>query len=359
MKQIVSLAFLWVFATASTAQTTYESSHVKNGETIQFTIPNGFYLVEGSDVSGDAMFSQERGVDFNNVDLEKLDHDFLMVIHEAREFGMSQEELLEELKTLQQGLVKVSAPEKVVVNGRDIVQAGFKGEMEGEEVQALYVSTLDFGDYSIAISYYAQKAVENPISFDDFEKIIASWKVVQTDREDELSALRFSEEEMEFEEETNYTNDLYETKISYYDVLPEYLDNWYEPIEENNLLLSEFTYKDNNGSVKVFSGGLAANYPTEEEMAEAITRVMQSSAIHLKYDSQFSNEDHLFKLYAISGGGSMTSVYTTIVRDELVFFVIDGGSNPLPDFKPAVRDFMLTMWVDEFGEMEEVPLDSE
>ncbi len=355
MKHILSLAFLFVFVGVSSAQFTYESSHVKDGETIQFTIPVGFFLVEGSNVSGDAMFAQEEGIDFNNVDLEKLEHGFLMVIHEATEFALSHDELMEGLKEQSEGLRSVSAPEKVVVNGREIVQAGFKGEMNGEKVQALYVSTLDFGDYSIVISYYAQSAVENPISFDAFEKIIASWKVVKTDREDELSALRSFDEEGYFDTETNYTNDLFETKITYYDILPEYLDNWDEPLEENSLLLSEFIYKENNGSLKVFSGGLATNYPTEEEMAEAINRATQSGSIRLKYDSQFSNEDHLFKLYSISGGGTMTSVYTTVVRDEMVFFVVDGGDSPVPDFKPAVRDFMLTMWVDEFGEVEASP----
>lgn len=361
MKKSLTLAVLLLTITFSYAQTTYESLHVKDGETIQFTIPKGLYFVEESDVSGDAMFSQKEGVDFETVDFEQSEAGFLMIMHQGiDEYSLAHDALLEELKAElkkeENVLTAVRYPEKITVRGRDIVQAGFKGEMEGDKVNALFVSTLNFGDYETIISYYALEQVKNPISFNEFEKIIASWKIVKTDREDELTALRsfeYENVELEEEEETNYINDLFETNISYYDILPEYLENWDEPFEENTHLLSEFTYKNDNGSLKVFSGGDAANYPTLDEMARAVQQVLESSGVRLKFDSEFANEDHVFKLYTISGGGSATSVYTTVAKGEMVFFIVDGGNNPIPDFKPAVRDFMLTMWVDEYSDMEE------
>ncbi len=359
MKKSLSLALLLLIVHFSFSQTTYESSHVKNGETIQFTIPKELHFVEESDIFGDAMFSQGEGVDFSTLDFETTKDGFLLIMHQPIVSAMKQSEFLEnlqsELEIQKETLTAVGGPEQIVINGKEIVQAGLKGEVDGKMAEAFFVSTLNFGDYAIFISYYANEGANNPISFKEFAKIIASWKVVKTDREDGLADLHSTDEETmyEEEEETNYLNDLFETTISYYDILPEYLENWDEPMEENTHLLSEFIYKNNNGSLKVFSGGDAAKYPSAEEKARAVQQVLESGGLRLKFDSEFANEDHLFRLYTISGGGSATSVYTTVAKGEMVFFVVDNGANPVPDFKPAVRDFMLTMWVDEYSDMED------
>ena len=365
MKQFIFSLIALLILGSATAQIQYESPHVKDGKTIQFTLPKGFFKIANSDYEGNTLFTTKEGVDYDEVDTERENIAMLAVLHESTE-ERTLEQIIDELQTdlieANAGLIVLAEPKIIKMNGRECMVAGFKGDVEGDEMSAIYFSVTVFGDFNVVIAYYALQGIEDELTYEGFKKIMASWKEVATTREDEMPEFDnffFEEEGSEMDdeiEETNYINDLIETDISAYDILPDFGDNWDMPYEENSHLLSEFVFKKEHGTVKVFSGGQFSNYPTDKEKAAAIQLVMDlPSRLGLKGDSKFSNEDHFFQLYTISGGGTLTSVYTTIVNKELVFFLIDGGSDPLPDFKPAVRDFMLTMWVDYFeGEEEEI-----
>lgn len=368
MKHVILSLLALLFIGGSIAQTNYESSHVKDGKTFQYTIPKGYFFVENSDDMGDAMFIQQEGADYNEVSPEELGMGILMVMHERADDETSlqiiQEGLVTELMEVNEKLIVLEKPSIVQLSGREFMRGGFKGEMEGDKVEGLYFGVTRFGDYYVFLSYYAPEGVSDVLAYEAFKKIMASWKEVATTKEDRIAMLEIDMEDFEdFDEdedmdeledlEVYYQNNLFKTDLSYYDILPDFGQNWYEPIDESGHLLSMFIYNEDNGSIKIFSGGKASNYPTDKEKADAIQRAMDCpTRMTLKADSGFSNEDHVFKLYSISGGGTMTSVYTTVVNDELVFFVVDGGSIPVSDFKPAVRDLMLTMWIDYFDEEE-------
>lgn len=370
MKYFILPFITFLILGSANAQINYESPHVADGKTIQFTLPAGYFEVANGSYDGNVMYASQEGLDLEVDEIDNLPIGMLGVIHvpiEDQTMASFKDELTQELIDRNSGIIVVGKPEIVQVNGRDCMYAGLKGEIEGEPFGGIYFTVIEFGNYFIVISYYAVEEIDDLLDYKDFKKIIKTWKVVATEKEDGLAIPYkpedivwddFEEEMYVEEEETNYRNDLFPTSISHYDILPDLTENWDMPSVENSHLLSEFVYKKDKGTINVFSGGAISDYPSTKEMAKAIQSVRDlPTRLGLKKDSEFSNEDHFFQLYTISGGGTMTSVYTTLVNNELVFFVIDGGSNPVPDFKPAVRDFMLTMWVDYFEEEVEAPIE--
>lgn len=371
MKRVILTLLALLFTVELMAQTNYESSHVKDGKAFQYTIPEGYFYVENSDFSGDAMFATQEGLDYDELTEEEIGIGILMVMHERADEETSlqtiQSELENELVDVNEGVIILERPCIVQINGREFMRGGFKGTIEEEPTEGLYFGITRFGDYNIFLSYYAPEGITDVLGYESFKKIMDTGKEVATTREDRMAQIELEmeeyDEEYEYDSEENveitedlevyYQNNLFPTEISYYAVLPDVNENWYEPIDESGHLLSKFNYKDDNGSLSVFSGGSASNYPTDKEKANAIQLAMDHpTPMTLKAETGFSNEEHVFKLYTIAGGGTMSSVYTTEVNDELVFFVIDGGANPVDDFKPAVRDVMLTMWIDYFEEEE-------
>lgn len=357
MKQFILPLITLLIIGSANAQIVYESPHVKDGKTMQLTLPKGYFEVANVSFGGNSMYASREGLDFEVDELEGLPVGMIVTMHvplEEQTLETFLDELREEMIDDNENVIVIGGPEIVKVKGRDCIYAGLKGEIEEEIIAGVYFGVIEFGDYFIVVTYYAMEYVEVILDYKEFKKIMRTWNEVATEKEDGLAHIEaVFEEDEEFEDfEIYYQNDLFETKISYYDILPDFDENWNEPMDESGHLLSKFTYKEDHGSIKVFSGGLASNYPSYKEMSKAIQLAMDlTSPLTIKYDSEFSNEDHLFKLYSISGGGTKTSVYTTLVNNEMVFFVIDGGSSPIPDFKPAVRDFMLTMWLDYFDEL--------
>ena len=361
MKHFLLLLITLPFAQASIAQITYESPHVKDGKTIQLTIPAAYFEVMDMG-SGNVMFATNEDVDLDVNDMGSLELAMITVMHlqlEGETLESMKSDLEDKTGIEEEEIIVLGAPEIVDVNGRECMYAGFDGDIIEEGVNRMYFSVIEFGDYFVMVNYFGSEklADKEQLEYEKFKEIMLSWKEITTTKEDGMMTYDWDEDEFNHmgttdeEFESNYKNDLVETGLSYYDVLPDFLDTWDEPFLENSHLLSEFQYKEDNGRIKVFSAGFSSNVLKEEMMADIIQLVTDCpNKLTLTFDSQFSNEDHLFKLYSISGGGTMTSVYTTIVNDEMVFFVIDGGSNPVDDFKPAVREFMLTMWVEDFDE---------
>ncbi|MFK7787823.1 MAG: hypothetical protein AB8B56_22060 [Crocinitomicaceae bacterium] len=381
MKQLSLLIVMLIVTCISFAQTLYETPHVKDGQTMQFALLPNFYLVPGTDYLGKAMFSEDKEMDPSLMDLKESDVAFIAISHESAKDNALlefQEELIEEIDDFGPECETIDQPHVELVNDHLCLMAAVKNVNSGNErMDAFYINALEFGDKIIVFYYLSTSKETSNLAYESFKKIVASGVLIDTDKEDiflqsdeemlkvmeeavklteepvkeEPSKDEGSEMKWELEEEIGYKNDLFETKLNYMDILPDATEEWDEPIDENGHLLAEFTYKEDRGSIKIFSGGPTSNYPSEEEKANAIERAMDwGQPMTLTFNSQFSNEDHFFKLYSISGGATMTSVYTTIVNRELVFFVVDGGANPVDDFKPAVREFMLTMWVDYFEE---------
>lgn len=347
MKQTLITLLATLFVSQCFAQIAYESPHVKGGKTVKFILPKGYFEVIHGTYAGSSLYVQRENVDIEVDNLDEMGLGILSVMHvevEDQTLASLVSSIKTEMIAENDNLVIIDEPKVSKVNGRDCFYAAMKGDVDGEMMNALYFQGIEFGDYFVMISYFAYDRTTTVMPYVDFKKIIATWSEEATEREDGMI-----EEEYDFEEEyeTGYLNDFFETGITYYDILPDYGELWDEPMEDNSHLLAQFVYKNDNGNVKTFSGGSASNYPTNSEMAKAIQKVLELNAgISLKLDTEFANEDHSFKLYSITGGGTITSVYTTEVNGELVFFMVDGGSTPITDFKPAVRDFMLTMWID-------------
>ena len=360
MKQILfPLISLFLFSQNLKAQTIYESAHVKDGKTVQIEVPDGYFEVEGRTSMMSMLYANQEGLNPDEMDFEDVPVGLLAIMHQERgdkTMESLKEELSEEIEKGRDEVKMIAELSTIKMNGGEFLVAGFEGNLVDESIQRMYFGTREFGDYFIMISYIATKEIEEFMSFKSFKGILESWKEVDTDKEDAMTLFADMLEYDDYEEvyETDYKNDLFETEFTYFDVFPDFGEEWDEPMDENSHLLCEFVYKTDKGSVKVFSGGSASSYPSEEEMADAIQLAMDwSQNMSLKYNSEFSNEDHLFRLYTISGGGTMTSVYASQISDEMVFFVVDGGDDPAPEFKPAVRDLMLTMWIDTYVEGDE------
>ncbi len=349
MKHLTLIVFSLFFVGATFSQLVYESPHVKDGKTITFTLPAGYYLAENSVYYGNAVYSVDPTLNVEEMEFETLEHGILAVSHETNEEG-ALEDFVEEIKgevAEMSGVTIIDAPHVEVLNGRKCLLAAISGVIEGEAIlDAMYVSATVFGDYMVVVYYIAAEKKPENLSYANFKKVCGSAQEIATDREDGMFA---SDDETEYEEEyvTNFVNDLYETDITYYDILPDFGEYWDETMDENSHLLAEFIYKEDLGNIAVFSGGDAGNYPSKTEMAKAIQRVFELSAPPtLKEESTFSNEDHDFDVYSISGAGSMISLYATTVSEELVFFVAINANPVSAEFKPAARDFMINMWVD-------------
>lgn len=362
MKHLIFSLLILLFAESTNAQTDYESPHVKDGKTIWLPIPEGYYELPELSSPMDAMYASKKDVDLQLMDLDGLQVGLISISHTQGE-GQSLELMMEDLNSESRAeIVALGGPEIVKINDINCMIAGFKGNIIADEIDRMYFGAIEFGDYFIVVNYLATVGTENYMEYSEFKKMMSSLKEIATTKEDGMDDFEeyiYEDEDGDFlEEETNYINDIFETRISFFDVLPDFDENWDIPIDENSHLLSEFVFKEGEGFIKVFSGGEVSNYPTDKEKAAAIQTVMElPTRLSLKKDTEFSNEDHHFQLYSISGGGTMTSVYTTLVNNELVFFVVDGGSKPAPDFKPAVRDLMLTMWVDYYDDDELAPED--
>jgi hypothetical protein len=218
------------------------------------------------------------------------------------------------------------------------------------------------------------------MEYKDFKAIISSWKGVETEKEDQMAIpeVLYNDRyqyEYEYEEDLyvdgddsryaspppppvmapvspeetvrgHYQNDLFETTITFFDVVPGRVANWYVPKIRNSHLLFELVYMKNKGFFKVFSGGSVSNYPSTVEMGKAIQLVIPiPGQLDITYDSQISNDDHTFKAHTISNGGTITLFYTTVVNNELVFFVVDEGSDPDPELKSLALDVLLDLLV--------------
>lgn len=348
MKHLTLIVLTCLLVTTSFAQSTYESPHVKDGKTVSFAIPKGFYLVNNSENYGNAVFAPQEGLDVFEMNFEELEFGVLAVAHETfMEGGLEDfvEEMTGEMEEMGTELTVIDHPHLEQVNGQKCLLAAISGIVDGGvRMEAMYISATAFGDYMVVFYYMAKDKKPENLTYTEFKKINASRKDVATDREDGMMSM---EDLMADEYETNFINDLFETAISYYDILPDFGDNWNETMDENSHLLGEFVYKEEIGHIAVFSGGEAVNYPSKTEMAMAIQQVFDlSSAPTLKAETGFENEDHEFNVYSISGAASLSGLYTTVVSDELVFFVIDNTDPSSTEFKAAARDFMINMWVD-------------
>ncbi len=369
-------------------QTSYESPHVKDGKTIQFEIPEGYFLVGGINMKEAQIFTRKENLNIEDVREAGSALPFLAVLHLSAEEN-SMESLLKTLqdrvKTEVNGKIEIEEPNIIEINGKEILFMGTKGEINGKNMDAAYVSVIAFGDYYIMLTYVAEKGVENLMNFNDFKAIISNGKEVVTEKEDQLAIpekqyndryqSKYEDELYEYEDELyvdgddsyyvspppppvmapvspetrvkgHYQNDLFETTITFYDVIPGRAANWYVPKMRNSHLLFELVYLEDKGFFKVFSGGSVSNYPSTVEMGKAIQLAITiPDQLDITYDSQFSNEDHTFRAYTISNGGTITSIYTTVVNDELVFFVVDEGSDPVPGLQALALDLLLDMMI--------------
>ena len=302
MKQFILPLIALLILGSANAQIQYESPHVKNGNAFQIILPAGYFEMTNGSYLGNEMFASQEGIDLEADDIESLPIGILAVIHvpiDEQTLVSFKADLTKELIDENDEIIVIGQPEIVKVNGRDCMQAGFKGKIEQEAFGGIYFSAVEFGDYFIVVSYYAFQQIDDLLDFDDFKKIMASCKEVKTTKEDEMPDSEEFYTEMDkyevddqgrFEEleDTDYINDLFETEISSFDVLPDFGENWDMPLDENSHLLAEFVFKEVHGTVNVFSGGLESNYSTDKEVASAIQLVMDlPTRLSLKKDSAF------------------------------------------------------------------------
>lgn len=360
MKHLALQIICFCLVGTSFSQSFYESPHVKDGKTMTFSLPSGYFEVANSVSYGNAVFAPVPDLDINDMELETLEFGVLAVSHETfTEGGLEEfvEEMEGEIVEMGETVIIIDEPHIEQVNGRNCLLTAISGVVQDEvRMDAMYISATVFGDYMIVVYYMANEKRAENLSYEDFKKISASAREITTEREDEMMSY---EDEMEYEGEmvgdgdmeeeyiTHFINDLYETSISYYDILPDFGDFWDETMDENSHLLGEFIYKEDLGNIAVFSGGDVTDYPTKTEMAKAIQTVFDLSTMPvIKEESTFVNEDHDFDVFALSGAGPFAGLYTTTVSEELVFFVVINADPVSAEFKAAARDFMMSMWVD-------------
>ena len=181
---LISLSLL----NLSYAQITHESPHVKDGQTIRFTLPKGYFLVEGSDITGDAMFFQGKGVEISEVDPETAEGGILMIMHLIASDSSKLEDYLDGLETSildkNERLNVIEKPKIEFFSDRKVMHGGFNGERGGENVTALYFSTIRFGNYYIFVSYQSNGDIDKILPYEKYIEIIATSEIVDTTKED-------------------------------------------------------------------------------------------------------------------------------------------------------------------------------
>lgn len=367
------------------AQTEYESPHVKDSTTIQLTFPSGYYEVVDTDQNVAQAFTTEKDLTLGDLSRALSTLPILMVMH-LNDSDFTLEEILAKLETSfdsdENEITEIESPNISIINGREVVIAAAKGKIDGDFVEGLYMCAIHSGDYYLMIVYKGVKGIDNHLEYSEFKNIINSWREVATDKNTGVyfpSGIRSHEFveyerepvegetrlvgppapppppviEEEIEENTfekildeHYKNDLFQTQFTFRDVLPSLGENWSVPMTGNAHLLVEFVYNDDQGSVKIFSGGDDSDYSNTTEMGSAVQRLLGlEGSLEVKYDSMNSNGLHSFIKYTVSERERIPLFYIAYVNGEIIFFVVDKGSNPVDDFEAVVEEFMNSMWI--------------
>lgn len=350
MKQLITLFAFFALTAVSIGQTVYESPCVQDGKTFQITIPEGFFKLEAQSIMRTTFSTEETlSPDFGSAELSKMALGSIVVYYESR-YDNPLEWYIEEIESVSDEMNSsfelLNPPEIVEINGREFLFAASKGTVGSATFNVLYVGYFPFGERIVKVGYFATEKLTEFMAFDEFKEIFSSVNEVETNKEDCVyddimdEALKIMEDELR--QYTKSENNLFETELSSSGISLIVEDGWNKRAEASAHLLEEYIYKQDKGSIQVFSGGRIEDYPGTKEMELAIQKVLESDDIPtITYHSKCSSDYNSFKKYSVSGSSTVTSVYIAEIEKELVFFLIDEGLNPDSDFKSAAHDYIM------------------
>jgi hypothetical protein len=358
MNPIQSLFLIVLFVTSefAAAQTVYESPHVKNGRTFQFNLPKGYFEISNSPNHAEAVYTKQKGLDFEKISIDTLSIGRIGIVHAPKVLFISEtflSDAVDQLKKDNEEIIITHELEERVINGFTCTLAGFKGRIGGEELTGAYLWSFSFGDYYVLVTYFELEGAAEVMDFASFEEIIYSLSEVETSKKNQLYVAPESNEvDKSFVQEIlleHYKNDVFETKLSPLDIVPELSDNWMVPMEGNTHLLFELVYKRDKGSINIFSGGLAEKFTSEQAMSAAIEQVLGSSSnLKLVFKQAFFGEQLEFYEYEVSNGGAIVTLYTSLVNEELIFFVVDQQEDLGENYPTEAKNCVVSIWIKSF-----------
>jgi hypothetical protein len=234
------------------------------------------------------------------------------------------------------------------VNDREFLVSETTGKFGYFDVNMLYFGVFLFGDRIVIMNYLSTKKELSNFSFEDFISTLSTVEEIETEKTgvegdtgDELNKyLEELVEKMDLEDEIG-ENDLFESTLSSYDLMFIEDSNWDDSEEGNSHLLEEFIYKNDNGSVQIFSAGAIENYSTTQSKLEALNQVLEpKTKISMKFYTNLTGDSYTYNVYSVANHKTVHKVYTAEVNGELVFFVLNSGENPAPEFTSAAETFI-------------------
>lgn len=173
------------------AQEIYESPYVHEGTTFQIEIPEGLIHPE-SESRGEKMMicvSDTNGRKPIYPGMANLD--MLILIH-AEANGKTLENILPDLisrldiKEDKSNVTFSQEPIITEINDRRFCLVGLKGDLEGVKREHHYVACTIFGDYFVMATFISTRKIAAIPSLDDFIKFVESFKVIDTEKENEF-----------------------------------------------------------------------------------------------------------------------------------------------------------------------------
>ena len=319
------------------SQQTFTSPYVYDEQTFTLKIPKGFYLIQEGDNNEPFLYSKDKNATNEMIRQQPIE-DALVITYEYT--TKSIEEIfansIEQFENVRKEEI-VSEPKLISLNGLDYIQSAIRIQSK-YTIPAMSITQFIFGDYivTLGIAGLGKNAEKETPALAG--SIMATFSTVKTDAK---SAWDITAEANDFQElmealealeddyviDHGYGNSLFETQFSPEDVF--LMDTsetsiWRELDIPDMRLLVGYTDEYSEGTVKVFSGGAVAKYPTLESAIPALTTVIDG----LEKMSIVRSEDidglmGPMKRHITSSNLNIPCIYTTIINGELLFFIVE------------------------------------
>lgn len=358
MKQLILLFHLLTVCIAF-GQQTFTSPYIYAEQTFTLEIPKGFYLIQEGDKNEPFLYSKDK-----NATTEILQQqptcDALVITYDYT--TQSIEELfansIERFETVKAKDESIQEPTLVTVNGLDCIQSTIRIQSK-YTIPAMSITQFIFGDYmvTVAIAGIGKNAEKETPEL--ARTIISSFATLKTDAKsawnmtdeaNDLQALMDALESLEDDEviDHGYGNSLFPTQFGTQDIF--LMDTsetsvWRELEIPDMRLLIGYTDEFKEGTVKVFSGGSVADYPTLESAIPAIKKVIEGlEKISLIRSEDVDGMMGSMKKHIVSSNLNIPCFYTTVINGELLFFIVEQFSDQHDVFKSGYEKLITSLY---------------
>lgn len=367
--KILLLAISLILSSALQAQTDYESPYVYEGKTFTLTFPSGYYHIPEFNSNDGMMLTTDPNFDASSLDGAPSNINTLAIFYMDRiTAGEDVQSFVETEITDDQETEVLTVPTYKTL---DIAQlASLTVKVEDDNLDIMYTGILHFGEHRIMLMLIPKADEIAAKDQKDFESLINSLRVIETDKENELFTKGLIDDDLDDFE--FFANTKFETNFSYDDIFfeaEETMLNWqeYEDLDQATLLSSYINYKtvgdkrSSSGMIKVFSAGELSQYPDIASKVEALHTIFPQHMFKtITAKSSFRNTDDNLEIIEYSfmigtkAPTKVQAVYSVIEQGELIFIVVEKGENSTDNVGSSARSFIETLWIWDNADFEEL-----